>query len=159
MQNEWLSLNPSLGDTGDRLVWGGGHHAPSYCLQMCICTDESERTKQSTNNWSKEKMKKFILPLIVVSMTLTACGVNTSEHQEVVAERDKLVARVAKLEKSLKEVSATLATTKRDLETEIKVKKQHAVREEQAKQRLLQAERDLATAMTKLKSCQQVKKK
>lgn len=104
-------------------------------------------------------MKKFILPLIVVSLALSACGVNTAEHEKVTEERNALKVRVAELETSLNQANTELLTTKRDLEAEIKVKKLHAVREEQAKQRLLQAERDLATAMTKLKSCQQVKRK
>ena len=96
-------------------------------------------------------MKKFMLILVLSgSSLLSACGVNSEEHNKVAADRDVLRAKVFEMNSSLAKVKSDLEKTKYELATEIKVKQAHAVREEQAKQRLKQAERDLASALREL---------
>ena len=88
--------------------------------------------------------------VLVMVATLSACGVKSDEHASVVSARDKLYVQVTNLSESLTKVRQELEVTKRDLALEIKAKQAHAVREEQAKQRLKQAEIDLQLALREL---------
>lgn len=105
-------------------------------------------------------MKKFMqLVLVGALMTfLVGCGVKTADYEAVVSERNNL--RVQKAEKSalLEKAVNDLEAKKRVLAEEVKSKQAHAVREEQAKQRLKQAERDLASALRQLSVCKGKKK-
>lgn len=134
-------------------MWREGRHTLSYCRVMCITPDESERTKQFAmflNNGVT--MKKFMLAAAIgaVLVSISACGVSSDEHAKVVTERDMLRTKVSEADTSLAKAKRELEKTKYELATEIKVKQAHAVREEQAKQRLKQAERDLASALREL---------
>ncbi len=97
-------------------------------------------------------MSKIIRLVVVVcvAMFLVACGVKTEDYDKVVANRDELSTKLVSESKTLAKVSKDLETTRRALAAEIKAKQVHTVREEQAKQRLMQAERDLALALHKL---------
>lgn len=105
-------------------------------------------------------MKKIIKSVLVVLVTtfLVACGVSTADYDKVVANRDDLYVKWVSESKLREKVTAELEIKKRDLAAEIKAKQTHVVREEQAKQRLLQAERDLASAMRQLSAYKEKKK-
>ena len=91
------------------------------------------------------KFVKVILMAVIIA-TLSACGVSSEDHGAVVNQNTTLTSDLAKVRKELED-------KKRDLAAEIKAKKNHAVREEQNKQRLKQAERDLASALQALRLC------
>jgi hypothetical protein len=90
-------------------------------------------------------MKKIIKSVLVVFVAtfLVACGVSTADYDKVVANRDELYVKWVTEAKLLEKA-------KLDFATEIKAKQAHAVREEQVKQRLKQAERDLAAALREI---------
>lgn len=104
-------------------------------------------------------MKRFMLIAVVgaVLVSISACGVSTDDHTKVVTERDTLRTKVSEADASLAKAKRELEKTKYELSTEIKVKQAHAVREEQAKQRLKQAERDLASALRELSALKRKK--
>jgi hypothetical protein len=88
--------------------------------------------------------------MVLLAILLVACGVKTEDYDKMVANRDELYGKWVSESNLLKKANADLETTKHDLLAEIKAKQAHAVREEQAKQRLKQAERDLAAALREL---------
>lgn len=105
-------------------------------------------------------MNTFIKMVVGVFATtlLVACGVNTEEHEKMVANRDDLYVKWVSESKLREKAVADLEIKKRELAAEIKAKQAHAVREEQVKQRLVQAERDLATALRQLSAYKGKKK-
>lgn len=105
-------------------------------------------------------MKKFmnVIGFVLMAAVLTACGVNTDEHERVVFEKNALQVQLTEKNVTLAKVAQDLEVKKRELATEIKAKQAHAVREEQMKQRLKQAERDLAAALRELSAFKGKKK-
>lgn len=105
-------------------------------------------------------MKKFMkmVSVILIAIVLTACGVNTDEHEKVVSEKNTLRVQLTEKNMVLAKVSHDLEVKKQELATEIKAKQAHIVREEQMKQRLKQAERDLAATLRELSAFKGKKK-
>lgn len=105
-------------------------------------------------------MKKFmnLVSFVLVAIVLTACGVNTDEYEKVVSEKNTLRVQLTEKNMAFAKVSQDLEVKKRELATEVKAKQAHIVREEQMKQRLKQAERDLAATLRELSAFKGKKK-